>query len=471
MSAAKPVLRIAPSPTGFLHIGTARTALFNYLYAKHTGGTFLLRVEDTDKERSTPEATEAILKDLAWLGLQWDGEVYFQSAHEGRHKEVAYELLEKGAAYKCYASAEELKEFRAANLYAKYQSPWRAYDGKDLDMPFSIRIRAPQTGDIVTVEDKVQGTVRVPFSEMDDFIVLRSDGTPTYLLAVVVDDHDMGITHVVRGDDHLTNTFRQNMIYRALGWDVPVYAHCPMIHGTDGAKLSKRHGALAVGTYREMGFLPEAICNYLLRLGWSHGDDEIIPMNRAIELFELSAINRAPGRLDIKKMEAVNQHYIKEADNDRLADLILEKAPIEIDRDMARTRLIQGMKDLKQRVKTIVQLTDESDFYWKNFSASNGDEKVTAISKEIGLSADINTLNEIENILKSIQDWTESALEAALKALAADRHQGKLAEVMKPLRTALTRRTSSPSLPGIMVTLGRDETMARVAAAAQDNRH
>ncbi len=470
------VVRFAPSPTGFLHIGSARTALFNYLFARHHNGRFLLRIEDTDRARSTEAATVALIEGLKWMGLDWEGEPISQFARAARHAEVAYDLLASGKAYKCYATAEELQAFREAHPNEKFQSPWRDRTDGPADQSYAIRIKAPKYGDtkvdgtlvdeetIMVVSDEVQGIVKVPVAELDDFIILRSDGIPTYLLAVVVDDHDMGITHVIRGDDHLTNTFRQNLIYYAMEWAVPVYAHVPLIHGPDGAKLSKRHGALGVGEYEKMGFLPEAMCNYLLRLGWSHGDEEIISRTQAIEWFkDLSAINKAPGRLDFKKMEAVNAHYIKEADDARLVDLVMDevknRGSLAIDETLARTRLLVGMSDLKQRFKTILQIADGAHFYLKN-DPIDFDDAASEILKN-----STKTLKELENTLSDLSGWNSAAIEEACKELAALSYDNKLADVMKPLRGALSGRTNSPSLPHIMEALGKDETLARIRTA------
>jgi glutamyl-tRNA synthetase len=318
------VTRFAPSPTGFLHIGGARTALFNWLYAKHHKGRFLLRIEDTDRARSTQEAIDAILDGMKWLGLDWEGEPTFQFARAARHAEVAHEMVKLGHAFHCYTTQEELEAFRAKNPNAKFRSPWRDGGTPPAGAKSVVRLKAPLDGETV-VNDKVQGTVTVKNSELDDMILLRSDGTPTYMLAVVVDDHDMGVTQVIRGDDHLTNTFRQLMIYNAMGWKAPDFAHIPLIHGADGAKLSKRHGALGVDAYRDMGYLPEAVRNYLLRLGWSHGDDEIISTEQAIEWFDLDAAGKSPSRFDFTKLENLNGHYLREADDARLVELILPK--------------------------------------------------------------------------------------------------------------------------------------------------
>ncbi len=467
-------VRFAPSPTGYLHIGGARTALYNWLYAKHTGGKFLLRIEDTDRARSTDEATQAILDGLKWLGLDWDGDAVSQFDRADRHRDVAARLLESGQAYRCYATAEELADFREKHPHEKYQSPWRDRTDGPEGQPYAIRIKAPRDGQI-TIDDQIQGSVSVSCEEIDDFIIIRSDGTPTYLHAVVVDDHDMGITHVMRGDDHFTNTFRHYVIFKAMGWDVPVYAHIPLIHGADGAKLSKRHGALAVDEYRKMGFLPEAMCNYLLRLGWAHGDEELISQDRAIEIFDFKGINKAPGRLDFKKMEAVNQHYIKIADNARLVDLVLEDvydrhnlaegaflSDVQLVTDeTARDRLLRGMDDLKSRAKTIVQLSDESAFYLHNDPVKHDD------TSRDTLNSSHKALIELEKTLSDIDDeaFTADAIEAAIKALANDQFDGKLADVMKPLRAAICGKMSSPPLPKALEILGQRETLARIRTA------
>src|SRR5690349_22437820 len=357
------VTRFAPSPTGFLHIGGARTALFNWLYARHHGGKFLLRIEDTDKARSTTEAIDAILDGMRWLGLDWDGHEYYQSQFWARHAEVAHRMLERGHAYRCYMTQEELAAQREAAQRERrpfrINSPWRDVAEAQDDKPFVIRLKAPREGETV-IDDRVQGRVTVQNAEIDDFILLRSDGTPTYMLAVVVDDHDMGVTHVIRGDDHLNNAFRQLAIIRAMGWPEPTYAHVPLIHGPDGAKLSKRHGALGVDSYRdEMGILPEALSNYLLRLGWGHGDDEIISREQAIEWFDLDHVGKSPSRCDFKKLENLNRHYIREADDSRLAELVAPRLAGGADR---QALLSTAMPELKTRANTINQLADASAF-------------------------------------------------------------------------------------------------------------
>ncbi|HZU50907.1 MAG TPA: glutamate--tRNA ligase, partial [Sphingomicrobium sp.] len=357
------VTRFAPSPTGYLHIGGARTALFNWLYARHTGGKFLLRIEDTDRVRSTKEAIDAILDGMRWLGLDWDGHEYYQSQFWARHAEIAHRLLERGAAYRCYMTQEELAEQRELAQRERrpfrINSPWRDRQDEQNDRPFVIRLKAPREGETM-IDDQVQGRVTVQNAEIDDFILLRSDGTPTYMLAVVVDDHDMGVTHVIRGDDHLNNAFRQLAIVRAMGWPEPTYAHVPLIHGADGAKLSKRHGAMGVDAYRdELGLLPEAVNNYLLRLGWGHGDHEIIRQEQAIQWFDLAQVGKSPSRFDFKKLENLNGHYIREADDARLADLVAPKLGLSA---KEKELLVRAMPELKPRANTLNQLADGARF-------------------------------------------------------------------------------------------------------------
>jgi glutamyl-tRNA synthetase len=365
-STAPVVTRFAPSPTGFLHIGGARTALFNWLFARHHGGKFLLRIEDTDKARSTQAAIDAILEGMRWLELDWDGETVFQSARVARHVEVAHQLLASGSAYRCFATPEELDamrtEQRANKQPQRYDGRWRdrACGPEQEGAPFAVRLKAPRGGETV-IEDAVQGRVVVQNSELDDMILLRSDGTPTYMLAVVVDDHDMGVTHVIRGDDHLNNAFRQLGIIKAMGWPEPIYAHVPLIHGADGAKMSKRHGATGVMDYDAAGFLPEAISNYLLRLGWGHGDTEILSREEAVRLFSLDGIGRSPSRFDLKKLEHLNGHYIREASDERLAGLAAPRiesrfgAPLS---DQQRALLTRAMPALKPRAKDLNELAE-----------------------------------------------------------------------------------------------------------------
>jgi glutamyl-tRNA synthetase len=453
----KPVVtRFAPSPTGFLHIGGARTALFNWLYARHHGGKFLLRIEDTDKARSTDEAITAILDGLRWLGLDWDGHEYYQSQFWARHAEVAHRLLERGAAYRCYMTQEELAEQR--ELAAKerrpfrIESPWRDVAEEQSDKPYVIRLKPPREGETV-IDDQVQGRVTVQNSEIDDFVLLRSDGSPTYMLAVVVDDHDMGVTHVIRGDDHLNNAFRQLAIVRAMGWPEPTYAHVPLIHGPDGAKLSKRHGALGVDAYRdELGLLPEAVDNYLLRLGWGHGDDEIISREQAIQWFGLANVGKSPSRFDFKKLENLNAHYIREAADARLAELVAPKLGVS-----DKALLIRAMPELKARAHTLNELAEGARFL---FAARplEVDEAAAAL-----LTADTRaSLGAAHHALAALAEWDAASVEAAIREVA-ESSGVKLGKLAQPLRVALTGRTTSPGIFDVLALLGRDESLARIA--------
>ena len=415
MSASSSVVtRFAPSPTGFLHIGGARTALFNWLFARHHGGKFLLRIEDTDKVRSTREAIDAILDGMQWLGLDWDGHEYYQSQFWARHAEVAHRLLERGAAYRCYMTQEELaaqrEKAQAERRPFRIESPWRDVAGEQGDKPFVIRLKAPREGETV-IEDRVQGRVAVQNAELDDFILLRSDGTPTYMLAVVVDDHDMGVTHVIRGDDHLNNAFRQLAIIRAMGWPEPIYAHVPLIHGSDGAKLSKRHGALGVDAYRdELGFLPEALSNYLLRLGWGHGDDEIISREQAIEWFDIDHVGKAPSRRDLKKLENLNGHYIRETGDERLAELVAPRLQLD---DAGKALLVKAMPELKARAHNLNELADGARFLFASRPLPL-DEPAAAL-----LTADARALlSQAHNALGSVDEWDHDALEQAVRDVA-----------------------------------------------------
>lgn len=461
------VTRFAPSPTGFLHIGGARTALFNWLYAHHHGGKALLRIEDTDLKRSTKEAIDAIIDGLDWLGLDWDAEPVFQSERGSRHVEVAEKLLEAGQAYKCYATPEELEEMRAAQRAAKqplrYDGRWRHRDPSEapLGAPFVVRLKTPETGE-VTIDDQVQGPVTVRNEELDDYILLRADGSPTYMLAVVVDDHDMGVTHVIRGDDHLNNAFRQLPIYRAMdaiesGWPDPVYAHIPLIHGADGAKLSKRHGALGVEAYRdEMGILPEALFNYLLRLGWGHGDREEITREEAVSLFDLDGVGKSPSRFDLKKLEHLNGHYIREADDARLAGLVAARMEGNVDLAL----LTEAMPVLKTRARNLDELADGAAFLFKRrpFEIT---EKAAAL-----LDADARErLALVSERLKAENNWTIEALEATTKSIAEELDLG-LGKLAQPMRAALTGTTTSPGIFDVLVLLGREEALARIDAQA-----
>jgi len=464
----KIVTRFAPSPTGFLHIGGARTALFNWLFSKHHGGQYLLRIEDTDRARSTKEAIDAILDGLSWLGLHWDGEPTMQFARAGRHAEVAREMLAKNHAYYCYSTPEELEAMRqkarAEGKPIRYDGTWRDRDPKEAPAGIKpvIRLRAPLDGETV-VEDLVQGAVTVQNAQLDDMVLLRGDGTPTYMLAVVVDDHDMGITHVIRGDDHLNNTFRQIQVYRAMGWDIPRFAHIPLIHGADGAKLSKRHGALGVDAYRDMGFLPEALRNYLLRLGWGHGDDEIIPTEKAIEWFDLANVGRAASRFDMDKLTNLNAHYLRQMPDAELLPLVrpfLEKAIGGKLEGELEQRVLRGLNGVKQRSRTLVELADNLKFYALR-GAIALDAKATAL-----LTPDNKALLvALVPILESAGDWSEPALESAVKAFAESRGV-KLGSVAQPLRAALTGGTVSPGIFEVLAVLGRADSLSRIKASA-----
>lgn len=447
-------VRFAPSPTGYLHLGGARTALFNWLYARHHKGKFLLRIEDTDLERSTQENTDLIFKTLMWLGIDWDEEPTIQSKRSQRHAEIANELLTKGHAYRCFCTSEELEEMRATALahgcQPRYNNCWRDRDPKEAPagVPFVIRFKIPQTGPVI-IDDKVQGQVTVDSEVLEDFVILRQDGTPTYMLAVVVDDHDMDITHIIRGDDHLTNAFKQQLVYEAMEWTVPTFSHIPLIHGSDGAKLSKRHGAVGVDAYEEMGILPEAMCNYLLRLGWSHGNAEIISREQAIEWFDVDHIGRSPARFDREKLLFLNAHYLREADNTWLADQICQPQ----DTDAVRTRFVAGMNSLKQRAKTLTELRDNAVFYREVPAELSETAKIIIIDHT--LVADFKT------ILKEQADWTEAALHAVAKTFASEKTI-KLVDLAQPLRVLLTGNTVSPSVFEIMAVLGKEETFRRL---------
>ncbi|MEO6433748.1 MAG: glutamate--tRNA ligase [Sphingomicrobium sp.] len=451
------VTRFAPSPTGFLHIGGARTALFNWLFARHHGGKFLLRIEDTDKARSTTEAIDAILDGMRWLGLDWDGHEYYQSQFWARHAGVAHEMLANGHAYRCWMSQEELaaqrEKAQAERRPFRIDSPWRDRNDGPTDQPSVVRLKAPRDGE-TAIDDQVQGRVTVKNAELDDFILLRSDGSPTYMLAVVVDDHDMGVTHVIRGDDHLNNAFRQLAIIRAMGWPAPTYAHVPLIHGSDGAKLSKRHGALGVDAYRdELGMLPEAVANYLLRLGWGHGDDEIISRDQAIEWFDLAHVGKSPSRFDLKKLENLNGHYLRECDDQLLADLSLVHLPAGADRDL----LVRAMPELKSRAHDILQLADGAGFLY-DARPLEMEEKAAALLEPDSRA----NLAAVHNALSALADWTQESTDAAVRKVAED-HSLKLGKLAQPLRAALTGKTTSPGIFDVLVLLGRDESLARIA--------
>src|SRR5712671_4694485 len=460
-------VRFAPSPTGFLHIGGARTALFNYLYARHFGGTFRLRIEDTDRARSTKEAVDAILDGLAWLGLDHDGEIVMQSERAQRHAEVARQLLAAGRAYYCYCSPEELaamrEKQRAEGRSTRYEGIWRDRDPSEApkDIPPVIRLKAPQSGETI-IHDHVQGEVTVANAQLDDLIILRADGTPTYNLSVVVDDHDMAITHVIRGDDHLNNAFRQTQIYHAMDWTVPEFAHVPLIHGPDGAKLSKRHGALGVDAYRDLGYLPEALRNYLLRLGWSHGDDEIIATEQAIEWFEIDAVGRAPARFDFAKLDNLNGHYIRASGADRLVTLVAERLEKTLGHPLSETerdRLQKAMPELKLRPKTLVELTANASFLVAPRPIRPDEKAAKLLTSEAR-----QLLAQLPRRLERAE-WLPEALESEIRSFAAQRGT-KLGAVAQPLRAALTGSVASPGIFEVMQVLGRDETLGRIADAA-----
>ena len=467
------VTRFAPSPTGFLHIGGARTALFNWLYARHHGGKMLLRIEDTDRERSTEAAIAAILDGLSWLGLDWDGDTVYQFQRAARHREVAEQMLAAGKAYCCFATPQELDEMRekarAEGKPLRYDGRWRDRDPATAPAGAKpvIRLRAPQTGETV-VEDEVQGRVVWQNENLDDLVLLRSDGTPTYMLAVVVDDHDMGVTHIIRGDDHLTNAARQTQIYHAMGWAVPSMSHIPLIHGPDGAKLSKRHGALGVEAYRSMGYLPVALRNYLLRLGWSHGDQEIFSPHEMIDLFNLSSIGRSPSRFDFAKLENLNGLYMRQSrDEDLLAALKVILPEIGPERGIGpelspelEAKLLTAMPGLKERAKTLIELIDSASYLYAQRPLAM-EPKAEALLDEAARAR----LPRLADKLAAINDWTPAALEAAIRQFAEE-NTLKLGQVAQPLRAALTGKTTSPGLFDVMAVLGREETLARLSDQA-----
>jgi glutamyl-tRNA synthetase len=458
------VTRFAPSPTGYLHIGGGRTALFNWLYARGRGGKFHLRIEDTDRERSTPEATAAILRGLTWLGLDWDGDVVSQFDRRDRHAEVAHQMLARGTAYKCFSTKDEIEAFRAAHDgFAQFQSPWRDADpATHPDLPYVIRMKAPRSGQTV-IEDQVQGKVTFQNDQLDDMIVLRSDGTPTYMLAVVVDDHDMGVTHVIRGDDHLANAARQTMVYDAMGWTVPVWAHIPLIHGPDGKKLSKRHGALGVEEYQAMGYPAAGMRNYLTRLGWAHGDAEIFTSAEALAMFDLKGIGRAPARLDFKKLENTCGHHMAMGDDAALLQelqvylAVRGEAPLT---ETQRDRLLRAMYCVKDRAKTFPELLEKAQFALAS----------RPIFPDAAAAALLDSVSR--GILKSLTlqlqsaSWTKGDLEPILNAAAAAAGIG-FGKLAQPLRAALAGRTATPSVYDMMLVIGRDETIARLDDASR----
>ncbi len=478
------ITRFAPSPTGYLHIGGARTALFNWLYAKANGGKFLLRIEDTDRKRSTEDAIQAIFDGLDWLGITPDEEPFFQFQRADRHREIAQELMDRGAAFKCYVTPEELSARReagdakraeaknAANdgndslaaelraeadtLLAPYRSPYR--DGKqpvDQDAPFVVRLRAPDDGR-VEFPDDVQGAVGTDAKNIDDFVILRADGSPTYMLAVVVDDHDMEVTQVIRGDDHLSNTYRQIPIYQAMGWDLPKYAHVPLIHGADGKKLSKRHGALGVEAYRDMGYLPEGVNNYLLRLGWSHGDDEIIPQEKAIEWFNTDGLGKAPARLDFDKMKSVNAHYMSIADDNELCSLLFDRDEFSQLPELIKSRIRDAISDIKVRAATLEELETQL-----NFLLDIRPIEITGkLKKKVSEDA-LERLSKLTIRIKNLPEWSNSALTAAIAEFCADEDIG-IGMIGPTLRAALTGGLPAPDLGLVLEWLGRDEALDRI---------
>jgi glutamyl-tRNA synthetase len=464
------VTRFAPSPTGFLHIGGARTALFNWLYARKLGGKMLLRIEDTDRERSTNEAIAAILDGLKWLELDWDGEVIYQFARAARHREVAEQLLATGKAYRCYATPDQLddmrKKARAEGRTRLYNGLWRDRDPSEAPPGVrpAIRLKAPLTGETV-IEDQVQGRVVWQNETLDDLILLRADGNPTYMLAVVVDDHDMGVTHIIRGDDHLINAARQKQIYDALGWEIPNMSHIPLIHGPDGSKLSKRHGALGVEAYRSLGYLPAALRNYLVRLGWSHGDQEIFSTDEMIAAFDLSGIGRSAARFDFAKLENLNGHYIRHADDQSLVTMfegVLDYVPdgsalkAKLN-DTTRTQLKQAMPSLKERAKTLIELIDGSYFIFADRPLEIEPKALAVLTPE-----NRELIGRLRLALEAANPWTAETTEAAMRTFT-EQHNLKLGAVAQPLRAALTGRTTSPGIFDVLAVLGREECLARLA--------
>lgn len=466
------ITRFAPSPTGFLHIGGARTALFNWLFARHYGGRFHLRIEDTDRERSTRAAVDAIIDGMRWLGLDWDGEVVSQFERRAAHADAAQRLMAEGKAYHCYASKEELETMRATaradGRPPRYDGRWRDRDPAEAPAGVApvVRFKAPRDGETV-IDDAVQGRVTVSNDQLDDMVLLRADGTPTYMLSVVIDDIDMGITHVIRGDDHLTNAFRQTQLYRALGVTPPVFAHIPLIHGPDGTKLSKRHGALGVEAYREMGYLPEAVRNYLLRLGWGHGDAEIISTDQAIAWFGLDGCGKAAARFDFIKLQSLNAHYIKEADPVRLVDAIAPRIEALIGQpvdETGRERLRRGMDGLKPRAKTLVDLAELGAFYARSRPVPLDDKAAKLLSDEAR-----GHLRSLSEKLADLPEWNEHAIDAACRDVA-ETFGLKLGKLAQPLRAALTGTTVSPGIFEVASVLGRPETLGRLTDVVQERR-
>ncbi|MEM7462297.1 MAG: glutamate--tRNA ligase [Pseudomonadota bacterium] len=463
------VTRFAPSPTGFLHIGGARTAMFNWLYARRYNGKMLLRIEDTDRNRSTDEAVAAILDGLSWMGIDWDDEPISQFSRIERHQQVAHELVERGEAYYCFATPEELTEMRelarAEGRPPRYDGRWRDRDPSEAPEGAKgvIRIKAPQEGETI-VDDQVQGHVVFPNKDLDDFVILRSDGTPTYMLAVVVDDHDMGVTHIIRGDDHLTNAARQILIYNAMDWEVPVMAHIPLIHGADGAKLSKRHGALGADAYRDMGFLPEALRNYLVRLGWAHGDDEIMSTEQMTEWFGFDGMSKGAARFDLAKLQALNGHYIRNADDAYLVSRMIDVLPLRENGKEIVSRiqtglekqLVAAMPGIKERAKTVNDLIDGADFLFVQRPLPI-DEKASKLLEEGS-----EQIARLLPALDELPEWNAANIEEATRHYATEADI-KLGKIAQPLRAALTGKTVSPPIFDVMEVLGRDEAMARLS--------
>ncbi len=466
------VTRFAPSPTGFLHIGGARTALFNWLFARHHGGRFLLRIEDTDRARSSEQAVEAIFSGLKWLGLDWDGDAVSQFSRISTHVAAAQRLLDEGNAYRCYCSPDELSamraEARSEGRSMRYDGRWRARAPPEAPKDVSpvIRLKSPRQGETV-INDLVQGEVRLTNDQLDDMILLRSDGTPTYMLAVVVDDHDAGVSHVIRGDDHLSNAFRQSHIYKSMDWPIPEFAHIPLIHGADGAKLSKRHGALNVEAYREMGFLADALCNYLLRLGWGHGDDEIISTDQAIEWFDLNGVGRSSARFDMDKLTNLNGHYIRRSDDLDLVALVLPVLERRLGHDIssaAKERLSKGMAGIKERAKTIVELSDMAEFYVCERPLSMNEKAARILDQE-----SLEYLRRFHDIINGIDEWAAVNIESSVRAVA-EAGGVKLGKIAQPLRAALTGSNISPGIFEVMETLGREQTIGRIRDVLENPR-
>ena len=460
------VTRFAPSPTGFLHIGGARTALFNWHYARAHGGRFVLRIEDTDRKRHSEEAVDAILDGLAWLGLDWDGEAVSQFSRRERHAQIAQQMVDAGHAYPCYASAEDLaaerEAARAAGKTWRYDGRWRDRDASDAPPGIDpvIRLKAPQVGSTV-IEDGVQGRVEVPNEDLDDMVLLRSDGSPTYMLSVVVDDHDMGVTDIVRGDDHLTNAFRQAQIFQAMGWALPRFAHIPLIHGPDGKKLSKRHGALGVEAYRDMGYLPEALRNYLMRLGWGHGDMEVFSDHEVRAVFSLEGIGRGASRFDVKKLESLNSHYLRTADDNRLTGLVLDRMAMHTNlsiSDSGRKRVHNGMAGLKERAKTLIDLSESAMIYASDEPLPLTDKAAKALSEEAK-----DHLATLSPQLETTKDWSAVNLETIVKDFC-ETHGLGMGKIAQPLRAALTGTHISPSVFEMLIIFGKQESIRRIRA-------